>query len=86
MSIGNLLINPSVARFKVAKAYFQATVESFFSELRNNMKAWSDDFNLHVDKESELLSCEILCYLQRIGSLSLREEMSFVRYRNQMVL
>lgn len=49
---------------KVATAYFQSTVEPLFSELRNNMKAWLDDFNLHANKESELLS-----YLRRFFAI-----------------
>ena len=38
-----------------ATAYFQRTVEPLFSELREHMKAWLDDFNLHATSESELL-------------------------------
>lgn len=38
-----------------ATSYFQSTVEPLFRELRDNMKAWLDDFNLHVDHEDKLL-------------------------------
>lgn len=39
-----------------AVSYFQSTVEPLFAELRGNMKAWLDDFNLHGKTEVELLS------------------------------
>lgn len=38
-----------------ATSYFQSTVEPLFRELRDNMKAWLDDFNLHADSEAKLL-------------------------------
>ena len=38
-----------------AASYFQSTVESLFSELRTNLKAWLDDFNIHAMGETELL-------------------------------
>ena len=38
-----------------ATSYFQSTVEPLFAELRTNLKAWLDDFNLHAHSESELL-------------------------------
>ena len=38
-----------------ATRYFQSTVEPLFSELRDHMKAWLDDFNLHAADESTLL-------------------------------
>ena len=37
-----------------ATSYFQSTVEPLFQELRKNMKAWLDDFNLHAGSEDEL--------------------------------
>ena len=36
-------------------AYFQSSVEPLFSELRSNMKAWLDDFNLFAKTENHLL-------------------------------
>lgn len=41
---------------KVATPYFQSTVEPLFSSLRDNMKAWLDDFNIFCKSEQELLS------------------------------
>ena len=38
-----------------ASAHFQRSVEPCFAELRDNLKAWLDDFNLHANKEEELL-------------------------------
>ena len=38
-----------------ATAYFQSSVEPLFSELRENMKAWLDDFNLFCGNEEHLL-------------------------------
>ena len=38
-----------------AAAYFQSPVEPLLAELRGNMKAWLDDFNLHATEETELL-------------------------------
>ena len=38
-----------------ATSYFQSTVEPLFAELRPNLKAWLDDFNLHAAEESNLL-------------------------------
>lgn len=38
-----------------ATCYFQSTVEPLFHELRANMKAWLDDFNLHAAREDHLL-------------------------------
>lgn len=38
-----------------AGAYFQSTVEPLFAQLRGNMKAWLEDFNLHATAETELL-------------------------------
>ena len=38
-----------------ATAHFQSTVEPLFSELRRNMKAWLDDFNLFSADEKKLL-------------------------------
>lgn len=40
-----------------ATSYFQSTIEPLFQELRPNMKAWLDDFNLHTQSEAELLRC-----------------------------
>ena len=39
-----------------ATSHFQSTVEPLFQELRDNMKAWLDDFNLHAKNEEQLLS------------------------------
>eukprot|EP00171_Calliarthron_tuberculosum_P004595 IDg4595t1 len=39
-----------------AAAYFQSNIEPLFSELRENLKAWLDDFNLHARDENTLLS------------------------------
>lgn len=36
-------------------SYFQSTIESLFAELREWMKAWIDDFNLHTESEHMLL-------------------------------
>ena len=38
-----------------ATAYFQSTVEPLFAEMRSNMKAWLDDFNLFAKEEKRLL-------------------------------
>ena len=38
-----------------ATSYFQSTIEPLFLELRANMKAWLDDFNLHATNEEQLL-------------------------------
>lgn len=38
-----------------ATGYFQSTVEPLFQELRPNIKAWLDDFNLHARSEKHLL-------------------------------
>lgn len=38
-----------------ATSYFQSTVEPLFRELRDNMKAWLDDLNLHANSETKLL-------------------------------
>ncbi len=38
-----------------ATSYFQSTVEPLFRGLRENMKAWLDDFHLHAQSEMELL-------------------------------
>ena len=38
-----------------AASYFRSTVEPLFQEMRNNMKAWLDDFNLHVGNEEKLM-------------------------------
>ena len=38
-----------------ATSYFQSTIEPLFQELRANMKAWLDDFNLHATNEEQLL-------------------------------
>lgn len=38
-----------------ATSYFQSTVEPLFADLRHNMKAWLDDFNLHAKTEGDLL-------------------------------
>lgn len=37
-------------------AHFQSNIEPLFSELKPNMKAWVDDFNLHDKNEEELLN------------------------------
>ena len=39
-----------------ATVHFQSTVEPLFAELRDHLKAWLDDFNLHAKTEDELLS------------------------------
>jgi len=39
-----------------ATSYFQSTVEPLFAELRDHLKAWLDDFNLHAKTEIDLLS------------------------------
>ena len=39
-----------------ATSYFQSTVEPRFAEMRSNLKAWLDDFNLHTKSEAHLLS------------------------------
>lgn len=38
-----------------ATLYFQSTIEPLFSELRNNLKAWLDDFSIHAHSEASLL-------------------------------
>ena len=38
-----------------ATAHFQSSMEPLFSELRENMKAWIDDFNLFCGNEEQLL-------------------------------
>ena len=38
-----------------AAAHFQRSIEPLFSELRDSMKAWLDDFNLHAGTKSQLL-------------------------------
>ena len=38
-----------------AVSYFQRTVEPLFSELRDSMKAWLDDFSLYAKTEKDLL-------------------------------
>ena len=38
-----------------ATSFFQSSVEPLFYELRDSMKAWLDDFNLHEKTEDELL-------------------------------
>ena len=38
-----------------ATSYFQSTVESLFEEMRENRKAWLEDFNLHARDEKQLL-------------------------------
>ena len=42
-----------------ATAYFQGSVEPLFKDIRDNMKAWLDDFNLHTENEKKLL--QLLC-------------------------
>ena len=39
-----------------ATSHFQSSIEPLFAELRANMKAWLDDFNLHAHDESSLLA------------------------------
>ena len=39
-----------------AASHFQSTVEPLFAELRANLKAWIDDFNVHGRDEGHLLS------------------------------
>ena len=39
-----------------AAPHFQSIIEPLFSELRSNMKAWLDDFNLFAKTEDELLN------------------------------
>ena len=39
-----------------ATSYFQSAVESLFQEMRNNIKAWLDDFNLHAGNEEKLMT------------------------------
>ncbi len=39
-----------------ATSYCQRTVEPLFKELRENMKAWLDDFNLHAKTKQDILS------------------------------
>ena len=39
-----------------AAAYFQSNIEPLFGELRDNLKAWLDDFNLHAPDEDTLLT------------------------------
>ena len=36
-------------------SYSQSTVEPLFQEMRNNMKAWLNDFNLHAGNEEKLM-------------------------------
>lgn len=36
-------------------SYFQRSVEPLFSELRDSMKAWLDEFNLYANNEEKLL-------------------------------
>ena len=38
-----------------ATTHFQSTIEPLFKNLRNNLKAWLDDFNLHAGNEKDLL-------------------------------
>eukprot|EP00171_Calliarthron_tuberculosum_P002686 IDg2686t1 len=38
-----------------AVSHFQSNVEPCFAELRDNMKAWLDDFSLHATEETTLL-------------------------------
>ena len=38
-----------------ATSYFQSTVEPLFQEMRNNMKTYLDDFNLHARNEEKLI-------------------------------
>lgn len=38
-----------------ATSYFQSSVEPLFSNMRDNLKAWLDDFNLHANTEGHLL-------------------------------
>ncbi len=39
-----------------ATSYFQRTIEPLFKDLRENMKAWLDHFNLHAKTEEDILS------------------------------
>ena len=41
---------------KNATAYFQSMIETVFQELRQKVKAWVDDFNLHASNDHPLLS------------------------------
>ena len=36
-------------------SYFQSTLETLFAELRGNMKAWVDDFDLNAKKGNEMI-------------------------------
>ena len=38
-----------------ATTHFQSTIEPLVKNLRNNLKAWLDDFNLHAGNEKDLL-------------------------------
>ena len=38
-----------------ATSYFQSTVEPLFQEMRNKMKTWLDEFNLHAGNEEKLV-------------------------------
>lgn len=38
-----------------ASAHFTSTVEPLFAELRQNIKAWVDDFNIHAVDENTVL-------------------------------
>ena len=38
-----------------ATTHFQSTIQPLFKNLRDNLKAWLDDFNLHAGNEKDLL-------------------------------
>lgn len=62
--------------------YFQRTVETLFSELRNSIKAWVDDFGLYAKTEVALLDSLklVLRILQKRGiHLSARKSEIFER-------
>ncbi len=59
-----------------AVSHFQGNVEPCFTELRENLKAWLDDFSLHAPDETTLLDklerfleiCEEKTYFFQRGS------------------
>ena len=55
-----------------ATLYFQSTIEPLFPELRNNLKAWLDDFSIHARCEATPL--DDLQTFFRIVSYVLRSE------------